>query len=305
MIRSEDGKRGRWGQARRLEFIDTRLCWSGRINRKELTEFFKISVPQASLDLSEYQALAPGNVVYDRTEKSYLASSEFRPALIDGSSARYLAELYALSTGVIPPDISFLGGIPESDVVRHPTRAVPAGALNSVLHAIRQNASLSIHYQTMTRPDPTVRVITPRALAYDGYRWHVRAFCHLRLDYRDFVFARILNLAPAPSPAAEMPPDAEWDRELSLVIGPNPALDSNRKRVLALDYGMTNDRLVIKTRQALAYYLLRRLGLDNANSKPPEEQQIVLLNREELLPFLKELRQAGNESAMRTTPGSN
>lgn len=299
MIGSNDGKRGRWGQARRLEFIDTRLCWSGRINRKELTEFFKISVPQASLDLSEYQALVPGNVVYDRTEKAYLASSEFRPALIDGSSARYLAELYALSTGVILPDISFLGWVPESDVVRHPTRTVSAGALHAVLHAIRESAALSIHYQTMTRPDPTVRVITPHALAYDGYRWHVRAFCHLRLDYRDFVFARILNLAPAPPPATEMPPDAEWDRELSVLIGPNPALDDNRKRVLALDYGMTNDRLVVKTRQALAYYLLRRLGLDKANDKPPEEQQIVLLNREELLPYLKELRKPGERFATR------
>ncbi len=304
MIDSPEGKRGRWGQARRLEFIDTRLSWSGRINRKELTEFFKISVPQASLDLTEYQALTPGNVVYDRTEKAYLASSEFHPALIDASSARYLAELYALSTGIISPDISFLGWVPESDVVRHPTRTVSAGALRTVLHAIHECAALSIHYQTMTRPDPTVRVITPRALAYDGYRWHVRAYCHLRLDYRDFVFARILNLAPALKPTAVIPPDAEWDRELSLLIGPNPALDDNRKRVLALDYGMINDRLVVKTRQALAYYLLRRLGLDKAKDKTPEEQQIVLLNREELLPYLKELRQSDEAVGSRPTKAS-
>jgi hypothetical protein len=304
MMDSSESKRGRWGQARRLEFIDTRLCWSGRINRKELTEFFKISVPQASLDLTEYQALVPGNVVYDRTEKAYLATSEFRPALIDGSSARYLAELYALSTGVISPDVSFLGWVPESDVVRHPTRTVSASALRTVLQAIHACAALSIHYQTMTRPDPTVRVITPRVLAYDGYRWHVRAYCHLRLDYRDFVFARILNLAPADTPSAPLPPDAEWERELSVVIGPNPALDDNRKRVLALDYGMTNDRLVVKTRQALAYYLLRRLGLDKANDKSPEEQQIVLLNREELMVHLKELRPTEVRSAAPPSPAS-
>jgi hypothetical protein len=299
MLASADTKRGRWGQARRLEFIDSRLCWLGRINRKEITEFFKISVPQASLDLSEYQALAPGNMVYDRTEKTYLASSEFRPVLTDGSSGRYLAELYALSTSMISPDISFLGWVPDADVVRHPTRMVSPGALRTVLHAIHDRGVLSIHYQTMTRPDPTVRVISPRALAYDGYRWHVRAYCYLRKDFRDFVFARILNLASAVAPTSELPPDDEWERELSVIIGPNPALDDNRKRILALDYGMTNDRLVVKTRQALAYYLLRRLGLDTPVDKPPEEQQIVLINRDELIPFLKQLRSTGENSQAR------
>ena len=290
MLGVTDAKRGRWGQERRLEFIDSRLCWLGRINRKELTEFFKISVPQASVDLADYQALAPGNVVYDRTEKTYLATSQFQPVITDGSSGRYLAELYGLSTGVISPDVSFLGWTPEADVVRHPTRVVSQQALKTVLHSVRLRQALRIHYQTMTRPDPTERVISPHALGYDGYRWHVRAYCHLRREFRDFVFARILNLSVENAPDYELPADEEWDRVLSVVITPNPALDSNRRRVLALDYGMTNDRLVVHTRQALAYYLLKRLGLDTNVEKPAEEQQIVLANRDALLPYLKQLR---------------
>lgn len=292
MLDSPDSRRGRWGQDRRLEFIDTRLTWLGRINRKELVDFFKISVPQASLDLAEYQARAPANVLYDRTEKAYLATAHFQPVMTDGSSARYLAELYALSTGVISPDISFLGWTPEADVVRHPTRMVSPSVLRPVAHAIRERGALSIHYQTMTRPDPTVRIISPRAFAYDGYRWHVRAYCHLREDFRDFVFARILNLSPASAPTETPALDEEWERELSIVIGPNPTLDDSRKRVLALDYGMASDRLVLKSRQALAFYLLRRLGLDKSSDRPPEEQQIVLLNRDELVPYLKQLQPA-------------
>jgi hypothetical protein len=290
MLTDSDNRRGRWGQDRRLEFIDTRLTWLGRINRKELTEFFKISVPQASLDLAEYQARAPSNVIYDRNEKAYVATSDFQPILIDGGSARYLAELYALSTGVIGPDVSFLGWTPTADVVRHPTRMVSPSVLRSVAHAIRERESLSIHYQSMTRPEPTARVISPRAFAYDGFRWHLRAYCHLRDDFRDFVFARILNLAKASEQKSVPHVDVEWERELSIVIGPNPLLDDNRKRVLALDYGMANDRLVLKTRQALAFYLLRRLGLDKSMDQPPEEQQIVLLNREDLVPFLPQLQ---------------
>ena len=46
---------GHWGQERRLEFIDFRLLWEGRLNRADLTTFFRISVPQASLDLAKYR----------------------------------------------------------------------------------------------------------------------------------------------------------------------------------------------------------------------------------------------------------
>lgn len=284
-------RRGRWGQERRLEFIDSRLYWEGRLNRSGLTEFFGISIPQASLDLTEYQKLAPGNVVYDRTEKAYVATSNFKPILVDESSGRYLAELYALTTKTIPADISFLGSIPPSDVVKHPSRQVEASLLRSVLHSIRARTSLEISYQTMTRPAPDRRIISPHALAYDGFRWHIRAFCHMRNDFRDFVFARVLHheqqVAPFPPPLQ----DEEWERMLDIVIGPHPNLNEARRRAIALDYGMSNDRLSISTRQSLTYYLLKRLGLDKPiDQTPAHEQHIVLLNREELAPYLPQLQ---------------
>lgn len=37
---SQKGRQGaRWGQERRLEFIDYRLRWDGQINRSSLTDF--------------------------------------------------------------------------------------------------------------------------------------------------------------------------------------------------------------------------------------------------------------------------
>ncbi|MES2390903.1 MAG: hypothetical protein V4555_04635, partial [Acidobacteriota bacterium] len=42
----------RWGQERRLEFIEFRLQWEGRVNRSDLVNYFSISVPQASLDFA-------------------------------------------------------------------------------------------------------------------------------------------------------------------------------------------------------------------------------------------------------------
>lgn len=293
---SPPSKRGRWGQERRLEFIDSRLYWEGRLNRTALTEFFGISVQQASLDLAEYMRVAPHNTVYDLSQKTYLATEQFQPVFTDPSSARYLAELYALTTGVLAADISFLGWTPSADIVRHPTRLVPQAVLRQTLVAIRERRSLKITYQAMGRPDPTERVISPHALGYDGYRWHVRGYCHLRRDYRDFVFARILALATGEPSNVDAHEDAEWHRILDVVIAPNPALTAAQQRVIELDYGMTEGQLVVHTRQALGFYLLKRLGL----TQPPaparaHEQQIVLVNRDALISYLPQLASSGGE----------
>lgn len=290
-------RRGRWGQDRRLEFIDSRLYWNGRVNRSSLTEFFGISVPQASLDLAEYQAQAPENTVYDRTEKAYVATADFKPILVDPTSGRYLAELYALTTNTIPSDISFLGDPPLTAIVKHPTRRVSPELLRSVLHAIHADSTLDITYQSMSRPEPSQRTISPRALAYDGYRWHVRAYCHRRERYCDFVFARILDYAGPHASQPVQEADHEWDRILRVVIGPNPSLAPGPKKAIELDYGMIDGQLAIETRQCLAYYLLRRLGLHRSTDHlSGNEQQVVLLNRDELTPFISELAQPAAES---------
>ena len=282
----------RWGQARRLQFIDTRLCWEGRLNRSDLTEFFRISVPQASLDLAEYLRRAPDNAAYDTSKRSYVAAKSFMPLFSDCESARYLAELYALTTDLLQRDLSFLGAPPPADVVRHPTRAVPPEVLKRTLAAIRDRETLVIAYQSMAAPTPVERTISPHALAYDGHRWHVRAYCHLRGDYRDFVFARIIRMDSVGPSSKSAEDDIRWHTLVDVEIGPNPELDEGRRRVVELDYGMTEGKLRLKTRSALGFYLLKRLGL----TAPPlsghaPRQQIVLLNEAELRQHLTEWTQ--------------
>lgn len=51
--------------------------------------------------------------------------------------------------------------------------------------------------------------------------------------------------------------------------------------MIALDYGMKGGKAEIRVRRALLYYALRRLGLDtDPAARKPQDQQIVLLNRE-------------------------
>jgi hypothetical protein len=62
----------------RLRFIDFLVHHYGSINRGALTDYFGISVPQASIDLGDYMKLAPSNLVYDKTLKSYVKGPDFK-----------------------------------------------------------------------------------------------------------------------------------------------------------------------------------------------------------------------------------
>src|SRR5665213_2456537 len=113
-----------WGQDRRLEFIEFRLLWDGKINRGEVAQYFNISVQQASLDFAKYLDLAKHNMEYDRHEKVYRATEQFKPLFLAPDTQTYLNELQGLATGTISRSISFVGARPPCEFVTLPVRRV-------------------------------------------------------------------------------------------------------------------------------------------------------------------------------------
>lgn len=289
---SEQRSPSKWGQERRLEFIDWRLRWDGQINRVDLTEFFGISIPQASLDISKYVEMAPNNAVYDRSAKVYLPGPEFQPLFGSNNPQRFLNELLARATDVLPPELSFLGWLPSVDLAPTPGRTVQGAVLLPLLQAIRTRKQVVVSYQSMSSLEPTERTLSPHAVAHDGFRWHIRAFCHRREQFLDFVVARILSVALTETASLEDSKDEAWHRMVTLRLGPNASLQPAAKKVIELDYGMENGCVELPCRQALLFYTLRRLGLLEGQEAPPEVQQIALLNRDEVSPFLPSTNQS-------------
>jgi len=287
----------KWGQDRRLEFIDWRLRWEGRINRSDLTGFFGISVPQASLDIARYLDLAPLNAVYDRSNRVYLAGNKFAPFFEATNSERFLNELLARSTGVLQHELGYSCWTPPTDLPPNPARSVPAPVLLALLRAIREAVRVDVLYQSMSSTEPVNRQVSPHALGFDGFRWHVRAYCHRRDAFLDFVIARMLEVSVANEPAQDAAGDDAWHRQVEVVLGPNPALPEAARQVTELDYGMTNGSVVIRSRQALLFYTLKRLGLLPGQEAPPEVQQIVLINRDAVQLFLPATPQLSNKQA--------
>jgi hypothetical protein len=278
----------RWGRERRFEFIEFRLLWDGRLNRADLTSYFKISTPQASMDLAAYQELAPGNLLYDKQQKVFVIGPSFRPLSDALNPYAFLNSVRQVEGGMLTKDSTFLGWYPENGVVRLPTRRIDFGILRGALKAIRDRGTISIRYQSMHHPEPERRSISPHAIVFDGVRWHVRGYCFRREEFRDFVLSRISEIEPETRESVDPQRDDSWHKEVAVEIAPAPHLSDSQRSAIAMDYGMSDLSIRIPTREALLLYLLQQLPLYSPIGRA-RLNQIVLVNEKELRPSLDRL----------------
>lgn len=305
------GSSNKWNQLRRLEFIDFRLGIDGKINRKDLVQFFSISVPQASLDLSKYQAMLEEvdpprkNLEYDRHLKVYLKTDDFKPLFPKVCAPEtYLNDLLLAASGELVESRNFFGFIPTVGIAcfNPPRRNIDAEVLYNVLEAIRTRRAVHINYMSLSESRNQDRLVAPHGLAFDGMRWHVRAYCYDVHEFRDYVLSRIVKCAvpktPAPNDRFPDPigngfrevgtssrDDKDWNDLVDLVLKPNPELPESARRAIEFDYGMEKDGSIIyPCRRALLFYALTYLRLTPADKMlPPQERQIVLDNESEVL----------------------
>jgi hypothetical protein len=280
----------RWGAERRLEFIEFRVFWDGGVNRSHLTEEFGVSVPQASADLTDYQHNAPGNLIYDSSQKMYIATQAFSPIYLKPNADRYLAQLRVISDGIVDKSSTWMDYLPNCDALSIPMKRVAPLVLRDLIDAIRLRKSVLIRYQSMStaHPDPMLRRITPHAFAFDGLRWHTRAFCHIDSRFKDFVLSRCYGVGIQEAPGAQSKDDFDWHSTVSVTLKPNPQLSPTQQAAVALDYGMADGKLVLSIRRSLLFYFNKRLRLDFLKyDTDPQQNPLIVENKEELDEALK------------------
>lgn len=282
----------RWSQERRLQFIDFRLQWEGRINRRDLMDFFKISVPQASADIARYTDLAPANLRYDTRSRTYIAGPDFVPHFDTTGPRQYLSQLIVLERNILPSDQLFLSFRPPMASVPLPSRNIESRTLALILRAIADRGMLQISYQSIAREEEQTRFISPHAFGYDGVRWHVRAYCHIRNGFRDFVFGRILSAGELRPSAVDPANDSEWHTQVDLVLVPDESLTLEQRHGVEVDYGMEGGSVTITCRQAMLFYTLRTLNFELNGAPRKGEKQLVISNLADIRPLLPKPGQA-------------
>jgi len=274
-----------WGAQKRLQYLEFKLFWEGRVNRGDLTAAFGISVPQASADFARYQALAPYNMSYNSSAKYYVPNERFSPILIRPNAEAYFAELLS-SSSIESNTSSFHDYI---DLVPNPTRLVGVAILRAIVQAAKNKQKISVDYRSFKHSQAgNTRWITPHAFGSDGFRWHVRAFCHTDHKFKDYVLGRIVDISGTADSDVDVKLDRQWFSYIDVIVGPCLTLSDDQKNLVAMDYGMTDQRLAIRCRIALLYYLLKKLGIDiDGKVRAGEEQQIVAINIDEVRAAIK------------------
>jgi hypothetical protein len=256
---------------KRFAFVELMLIWEGRINAAYISQQFELGIKLAAHVIQKYKTLYPENMAYEAVSDSYVSTSNMVAQFTGGSLQEYV-QLIAAGESVTQ--------------LAMPTRNVKPLVVRPILQAIREQRRLSIAYASVSHPEFTARVIQPHNIVFDGLRWHVRAYCEKNNGYRDFVLSRFDASYPSELLDGADHYDIEdelWQTLLDLEIIPDPRLDENRTKIIALDYDMTavgqNPNVTyvktLQVRAALLMYLINRLGLDQYHNKP-EAQQIIL-----------------------------
>lgn len=267
----------RWSVEQRLAFAARRLYWDGTINREDLVRRFGVSQNQATADLAHLRAAYPDGFAYDTVAKCYRAGPGFAPA--DADAGSLLTELRLLAEGYLLAEDSVLSAPPQLALAAVPERAVDRSVLRGLLAAIGAREAVSARYVSFQRPGISRRVLSPHALVFDGFRWHVRAHDAGDDRFKDFVIARLSDLRATGKSGRAGEADLAWQRRATLMIAPHPGLDAHQRQVIARDYGMERGRLKVTVREAVLFYVRRRFGLTEGHERRPAQEQHIVLEK--------------------------
>ncbi|MBK8017010.1 MAG: WYL domain-containing protein [Betaproteobacteria bacterium] len=267
-------------QRDRLAFVELRLRFVGEIRRQDLVTRFGIQAAAATRDIAQYKELAPGNMEYDTKGRVYVRAPWFRP-LFDFPAERILTWL---SQGYGDGEPIRWKGVVAQEGTSLPGK-IDLDLLSVLTRAIHQGAAVEVAYRALSS-GLTTREIVPFALADSGLRWHVRAFDRRSGEFRDFVLGRLdaARILPGPVADHEKPDqDIQWNRITELELVPHPA-NVQHPDTLEAEYGMDGGVLKVRTRAAMAGYLLRRWNVDctEDHSLKGGEHHLWLRNRQAL-----------------------
>ncbi|WP_448166819.1 helix-turn-helix transcriptional regulator [Burkholderia ambifaria] len=247
---------------RRLMHIERCLFWRGELQRADLIDEFGINPIQAAKDFRLYMERYPHNMEYNKSRRRYLPLPGFTPKLIEPTT---LDEFAGVPSPLVP-------------VVKWPLpirRASPQ-VLQAIVSAVREKRKIEVQYQSMSGEKPTWRWLSPHAFASDGERWHVRAFCHTRNEFRDFVLGRILAIRHTKTSEIDSTSDQDWNTIIEVLVTPNPKLEVEKRQAIAAEYDLPPENMeaTLSLRQPMLFYVSAKF--DPAINDDPVAHQLFV-----------------------------
>lgn len=273
-------------QTENIELMRLLLRWEGRLNNGRLRALFGLGQIRASEWIRAFRDKYPSWTTWNNKTRSFHATADVylgRDQVdIEPSLAQYLA-----LTGIA----THAGESPSHPIVweAFPDISAPSPRIFADLHeAIRTRCMVTITYRSMGEPTPHKRDIAPHSLVRAGRRWHVRAYCELREDFRDYVLGRIVAMDKLDRSAPkDEKDDIRWITRVPVRLIAHPVLSRDQAAVIQYEFFNNTAARVDTCRGALIGYYLQdvRAALDPDTQRPPD-YQLAVENIEEVSPWL-------------------
>ena len=250
----------------RLRDMEVLLLWEGSLDNARLREVFGVQAVQASRLLSSF--LAEHGAAVDRlsSHSPLTPGSAFRPKYAGASPDEYLGLIATLSPLQFAPFIEDL---------RLDLAPASPQVFAAVAQACLKKTGLRINYRSLSNPEGETRLVFPHSLVRAARRWHMRAWCDTRKDFRDFALGRVTDVAHEriASPKNDVD-DVEWVTLARLVIVPHSGLSAAHAALLQDEYFGGKSERVVEVRKSLVSYTIQdlRLAVDETRQRPPEFQ---------------------------------
>lgn len=258
------------------------LLWEGRVSRARLVTEFGLSPIRASEWLRDFRESYPDWVTWDNKLKADLATSR---AYMDAERAATSPQPSAIDS-MLEPYVPDAPGKPLSlswDFVHTSPRTF--SRLNL---AITDRQRVKFMYCSMTNPALHERTIEPHSLVRAGRRWHVRGYCLLRQDFRDFVLGRMgeVQLLPDRS-TADASSDSAWNTVIKIRLVAHPGLSKAQQLVVRNEYFNGASARVESCRAALLNYMTQELmAATDIDQQCPPDYQLAVENMRECRQWL-------------------
>lgn len=254
------------------------LRWEGEIDNERIRRLLGVKTVWASRLLGELIKAAPPLL---ERKSAHAPLRHGGPIDERDSPDEYLHMLTHHANESLSSDIG-----PVEDI-RLDLGQVPIKLFSTLHAAAKRGTGVRIHYRSMANPNGLERLIFPHSLIRAPRRWHVRAWCELRQEFRDFTLGRISEAVPDDSVSSQpSTSDLAWNQTVEIVIVPHPALTPAQQQMIAAEYFPGAKAKRIRLRQCLAAYTIQDLRLAvNPEVEQPPEFQLMIANTSQLPPL--------------------
>lgn len=262
----------------RYRVIEILLNWEGACNASRLGRLFNVRRENVTRYIQDYRETYPGQMVYDSIAKTFKPTTTFTPKCTRGVISEYVdfARRFSTENG------ESLNGGHWLDCGPRPHIEPDSCIFRALVQAIKEHQAIEVRYRSWNHPEGRDRRIHPHALAYSGLRWHCRAFDEETQSYRDFHLGRFESIALVENSVDETTGEADhdWHQHVDLFLVPNPELSEQEQRLVRADYGMDSGCLSVRSRHAMAQYVLQSYQVWTNGDLPenPRQQPLVCAN---------------------------